>query len=96
MGAHVKNAGPQMCIDYRALNKVTIKNKYPISLIADLFDQLGRARYFTKLDLRLGYYQVRIAEGDKSKTTCVTKYSSYEFLVMLSDSPIPQQCSAPS
>ncbi|RVW98232.1 Retrovirus-related Pol polyprotein from transposon 17.6 [Vitis vinifera] len=72
----------RMCIDYRALNKVTVKNKYPIPLIADLFDQLGRARYFTKLDLRSGYYQVRIAEGDEPKTTCVTRYDSYEFLVM--------------
>nr|CAN62036.1 hypothetical protein VITISV_019703 [Vitis vinifera] len=71
-----------MCIDYRALNKVMVKNKYPIPLIADLFDQLGRARYFTKLDLRSGYYQVRIAEGDEPKTTCVTRYGSYEFLVM--------------
>ncbi|RVW66305.1 Transposon Ty3-I Gag-Pol polyprotein [Vitis vinifera] len=62
----------RMCIDYQALNKVTVKNKYPILLIADLFDQLGRARYFTKLDLRLGYYQVRITEGDEPKTTCVT------------------------
>ncbi|GKB68079.1 putative nucleotidyltransferase, ribonuclease H [Tanacetum coccineum] len=62
--------------------KVTIKNKYPIPLIADLFDQLGKARYFTKLDLRSGYYQVRIAEGDEAKTTCVTRYGSYEFLVM--------------
>ncbi|RVW29633.1 Retrovirus-related Pol polyprotein from transposon 17.6 [Vitis vinifera] len=72
----------RMCIDYRALNKVTVKNKYPIPLIADLFDQLGRARYFTKLDLRSGYYQVRIAEGDEPKTTCVTRYDSYKFLVM--------------
>ena len=71
-----------MCIDYRALNKVMVKNKCPIPLIVDLFDQLGRARYFTKLDLRSGYYQVRIAEGDKPKTTCVTKYGSFEFLVM--------------
>ncbi|GJT14831.1 hypothetical protein Tco_0873537 [Tanacetum coccineum] len=53
-----KDGSLWMCIDYRALNKVTIKNKYPIPLIADLFDQLGKARYFTKLDLRSGYYQV--------------------------------------
>ncbi|KAJ4729345.1 Retrotransposon protein, putative, Ty3-gypsy subclass, partial [Melia azedarach] len=77
-----KDGSLRMCIDYRALNKVTIKNKYPIPLIADLFDQLGRARYFSKLDLRSGYYQVRIAEGDEPKTTCVTRYGSYEFLVM--------------
>ena len=75
----------RMCIDYRALNKVMVKNKYPISLIADWFDQLGRARYFMKLDLSLGYYQVRIAEGDEPKTTCVTRYGSYKFLVMLFD-----------
>ena len=72
----------RMCINYRALNKVTVKNKYPIPLIADLFDQHGIARYFTKLDLRSGYYQVRIAERDEQKTTCVTRYGSYEFLVM--------------
>ena len=72
----------RMCIDYRALNKVTVKNKYPIPLIADLFDQLGSAKFFTKLDLRSGYYQVRIAEGDEPKTTCVTRYGSYEFIVM--------------
>ena len=72
----------RMCINYRALNRVTVKNKYPIPLIADLFDQLGRAKYFTELDLRLGYYQVRISEGDEPKTTCVTRYGSYEFLVM--------------
>ncbi|KAE8655220.1 Detected protein of unknown function [Hibiscus syriacus] len=67
-----------MCIDYRALNKLIVKNKYPIPLIADLFDQLGGARWFTKLDLRSGYYQVRIVEGDKSKIACVTspKYQS--------------------
>ena len=76
------NGSLRMCIDYWALNKVMIKNKYPIPLIADLFDHLGRARYFTKLDLRSDYYQVRIAEGDEPKTTCVTQYSSYEFPAM--------------
>lgn len=69
-----------MCIDYRALNKITIKNKYPIPLIADLFDQLGKAS--SKLDLRSGYYQVRIAPGDVPKTACVTRYGAFEFLVM--------------
>ncbi|CAM8882847.1 unnamed protein product [Rhodiola kirilowii] len=63
-----KDGSLRMCIDYWALNKVTIKNKYPIPLIAYLFDQLGHARYFTKLDLRSGYYQVRIAEEDEPKT----------------------------
>ena len=67
----------RMCIDYQALNKVTVKNKYPILLIADLFNQLGRERYFTKLDLRLGYYKVRITEGNEPKTTCVTRYDSF-------------------
>ena len=71
-----------MCVDYRALNKVTVKNKYPVPLIQDLFDKLCKATYFTKLDLRLGYWQVRIAKGDEPKTTCVTRYGSYEFLVM--------------
>ncbi|XP_012844529.1 PREDICTED: uncharacterized protein LOC105964566 [Erythranthe guttata] len=72
----------RMCVDYRALNKVTIKNKYPIPLIADLFDRLGKAKIYTKMDLQKGYYQVRIAEGDEPKTTCITRYGSYEWLVM--------------
>ena len=59
-----------------------MKNKYLIPLIADLFDQLGDATWFTKLDLRSGYYQVRIAEGDELKIACVTRNGSYEFLVM--------------
>lgn len=75
------------CENYRALNKITVKNKYPIPLIADLFDQLGEASWFTKLDLRSGYYQVRIAEGDGPKTTCVTRYGSFEFLFGLTNAP---------
>ena len=71
-----------MCVDYRALNKVTIKTKYPIPLAAKLFNILSKASYFTKLDLRSGYWQVRIVAGDEEKTACVTQYGSYEFLVM--------------
>ncbi|XP_039053116.1 uncharacterized protein LOC120195059 [Hibiscus syriacus] len=72
----------RLCVDYRALNKVTVRNKYPIPLIVDLLDQLSNAKYFTKLDLRSGYHQVRVAEGDEPKTTCVTRYGAFEFLVM--------------
>ena len=72
-----------MCVDYRALNKVTVKNKYPVPLIQDLFEKLSKAVYFTKLDLRSGYWQERIDEGDEPKTTCVTWYGFYEFLVIL-------------
>ena len=72
----------RLCTNYRALNKFTVKNKYLIPLIVDLFDQLGDATWFKKLDLRSRYYQVRIAKGDETKTVCVTKYGSYEFLVM--------------
>ena len=71
-----------MCVDYRALNKVTIKNKYLIPLAAELFNRLSKGEYFTKLDLRLGYWQVRVAKGDEAKTTCVTLYGSFKFLVM--------------
>jgi hypothetical protein len=71
-----------MCVDYRALNKVTVKNKYHVPLIQDMFDRLYKAGYFSKLDLRLGYWQVHIAEGDEPKMTCITRYGSFEFMVM--------------
>ena len=77
-----KDGTLRLCIDYSALNKVTVCNKYPLPIISDLFDQLHGAKYFRKFDLRSGYYQVRIAEGDESKTTCVTRYGVFEFLVM--------------
>ena len=63
-----------MCIDYQSLNEVTIKNKYPLPRIDDLFDQLKGAKYFSKIDLRLGYYQLKIWLGDIPKTTFVTRY----------------------
>jgi hypothetical protein len=71
-----------MCVDYRALNKATVKNRYPLPRINDLFDHLSGAKVFNRIDLRLRYYQIRIAEGDEEKTAYRTRYGSYEFLVM--------------
>ncbi|KAE8690049.1 hypothetical protein F3Y22_tig00110929pilonHSYRG00045 [Hibiscus syriacus] len=75
----------RLCVDYRALNKVTVRNKYLIPLIADLFDQLSNAKYFTKLDLRSGYHQVRVAEVDEPKTTCVFHDYLDKFVVIYLD-----------
>jgi hypothetical protein len=80
---HKKDGTLRMCVDYRALNKAMVKNRYPLPRIDDLFDRLSGAKVFSRIDLRSGYYQIRIAEGDEEKTACRTKYGSYEFLVML-------------
>ena len=77
-----KNGTMRLCIDYRQLNKATIKNKYPLPRIDDLFDQLQRASVFSKIDLRSGYHQLKIRETNISKMTFRTRYGHYEFLVM--------------
>ena len=72
----------RMCFDYRQLNKLTIKNRYPLPRIEDLFYQVRGASVFSKIDLRTGYHQLRIKEEDISKTTFRTRYGHYEFVVL--------------
>ncbi|GJW97103.1 putative reverse transcriptase domain-containing protein [Tanacetum coccineum] len=71
-----------MCIDYRELNKLTVKNRYPLPRIDDLFDQLQGSSVYSKIDLRLGYHQLRVQEEDIPKTSFRTRYGHYEFQVM--------------
>jgi hypothetical protein len=78
-----KKDGTQwMCVDYRSLNEVTIKNKYPLPRIEDLFDQMKGASVFSKIDLRSGYHQLKIRESDIPKTAFRTRYGLYEYTVM--------------
>ena len=71
-----------MCVDYRSLNVVTIRNKYLLPRIDDLLDQLQKAKYFSKIDLRSGYHQMKIRPEDVAKTAFVTRYGQYEFMVV--------------
>jgi hypothetical protein len=79
---HKKDGTLRMCVDYRAINKVTMKNRYPLLRIDDLFDRLLGTKVFNRIDLHSKYYQIRITEGDKENIFCRTRYGSYEFLVM--------------
>ena len=77
-----KDGSLRLCVDFRGLNKITIKDRYPLPLISDLLDTPRKARLYTKIDLRHAYHLVRIAEGDEWKTAFRTRYGSYEWLVV--------------
>jgi len=80
----------RLCVDFRGLNAVTIKNRYPLLLISGMLDRLSYAKRFTKLDLRDVYHRMRIKEGDEWKTAFRTRYGHYEYMVMpfgLSNAP---------
>ncbi|GJR64644.1 putative reverse transcriptase domain-containing protein [Tanacetum coccineum] len=81
----------RMCIDYRQLNKLTVKNRYPLPRINDLFDQLQESQFFSKIDLRFGYHQLRVHEDDILKTAFRTRYRHFEFIIIpffLTNAPV--------
>ena len=80
--AKKKDESLRLCVDFRGLNKITKKDRYPLPLISDLLDTSGRARIYTKIDLQHAYHLVRISEGDEWKTAFRTRYGSFEWLVM--------------
>ena len=77
-----KDGSLRLCVDYRGLNAITIKNRYPLPLITEIMDRVTGANYFSKIDLKDAYYQIRIKAGDEWKTAFRTRYGHYEFLVI--------------
>ena len=83
-GIHIRKDGThRMCVDYRSLNEITIKNKYLLPRIDDLFDQLRGACVFSKIDLRSGYHQLKIRSTDIPKTAFTMRYGLYEYTVVI-------------
>lgn len=88
--AKKKDGSLRLCVDFRGINNITVKDRYPLPRIDNLLDRLSRAKWFTKIDLRNGYYNVRMAEGEEWKTAWRSRYGSFEFLVLpmgLTNSP---------
>ena len=77
-----KDGSSRLCVDYRALNQMTVKNKYPLPRVEELLDQLREAKVFSKIDLRSGYHQIRIDQNDVQKTAFRTRYGHFEWLVL--------------
>jgi hypothetical protein len=78
-----KDGSLRLCVDYQGLNKVLVKNQYPLPLISEILDRVSSAQYFSKIDVQDAYYRIRIKEGDEWKTAFRTRYGHYEYTVML-------------
>jgi hypothetical protein len=77
-----KDGSMRLCVDYRGLNKITVKNRHPLPLISESLERLAQAKYYTKLDVREAYHRIRIKEGDEWKTAFRIRYGHFEYTVM--------------